>query len=270
MNESLVSVVMPAYNCEKFINQSIESVLAQTYTNWELIVVDDCSSDNTVGIVESYAEVDSRIKLFSLSRNGGPAAARNKAIEVSTGDYIAFLDSDDLWMPDKLEKQISFMEENKYNLTATAYSQILEDGTSNGYAVYPYKKASYNKVLYSGNPLGNSTVVFCAKRIGKFYVPEIKKRNDFALWLRILKTEKYAYGIQDILSKYRIRECSVSSGKKSLIKYQWYLYRHIEKLNIFKCIMAFVTLAYHWTLKPNKRKSGERNESNSHKHKFHK
>ncbi len=254
MNNPLVSVVMPAYNCSGFINQSIESVQNQTYENWELIIVDDCSSDNTVEIVESYAEGDSRIKLFSLSKNGGPAAARNKAIEVSAGDYIAFLDSDDLWVADKLEKQIGFMEKNGYNLTATAYSQMYEDGTSNGYAIYPYKKANYNKTLFSGNPLGNSTVVVCTKRIGKFYVPKIKKRNDFALWLRILKTEKYAYGMQEILSKYRIRECSVSSGKKSLIKYQWYLYRNIEELNLFKSVLAFATLAYHWVFKPRKRK----------------
>ncbi|MGB4386964.1 MAG: glycosyltransferase family 2 protein, partial [Caldicoprobacterales bacterium] len=125
--EGLVSIITPAYNCEKYIGETIESVLKQSYENWELIIVDDCSTDNTKSVVEEYIKRDKRIKYYSLDVNSGAAVARTKAMELASGEYIAFLDSDDLWMPNKLEKQISFMKANNYNFTCTSYEQVDEN-----------------------------------------------------------------------------------------------------------------------------------------------
>lgn len=158
MNSSLVSIIMPTYNCAKFIEESIESVLSQTYKNWELIIVDDCSNDNTEDIVKRYCETDDRIKYLKLDVNSGAAIARNKGIEQARGKYIAFLDSDDLWMDGKLEKQISFMEENNYNFTCTDYMQIDESGKPNGVIIKCKKKVDYNGVLLSC-PIGK--IVSC-------------------------------------------------------------------------------------------------------------
>lgn len=229
----LVSIIMPTYNCAEFIEESIISVIKQTYTNWELIIIDDCSTDNTEEVVKKYCKRDSRIKYLKLDENSGAAIARNKGIEQAQGKYIAFLDSDDLWMEEKLEKQISFMEQNKYNFTCTNYIQIDEKGKENGVIIKVKKKVDYNGVLLSC-PIGNSTVVYNAEELGKFEVPNIRKRNDDALWLQILKKEKYAYGLDEVLVKYRIRSNSLSSNKFDLIKYHWYLYREIEKLSIIR------------------------------------
>lgn len=231
--EDLVSIIMPTYNCAKYIGEAINSVLSQTYKNWELIIVDDCSIDNTEEVVKKYLEKDNRIKYFKLSVNSGPAVARNVALEKASGKYIAFLDSDDLWMEEKLEKQISFMKQNNYNFTFTSYIQINENGEENGVIIKAKKKVDYNGVLLSC-PIGNSTVIYNAEKLGKFEIPNIRKRNDYALWLQILKKEKYAYGLNEILAKYRIRKNSVSRNKLDLIKYHWYLYRKIEKLSILR------------------------------------
>ena len=233
--EGLVSIVTPAYNCGKYIGETIESVLKQSYENWEMIIVDDCSTDNTRSVVEEYTKRDKRIKYYSLDVNSGAAVARTKAMELASGEYIAFLDSDDLWMPNKLEKQISFMKRNNYNFTCTAYEQVDENGNSLNKVIKAKKKTDYNGVLLSC-PVGNSTVIYNAKNLGKFVVPNIRKRNDDALWLQILKKEKYIYGMPDILAKYRVRKDSISSNKLSLIKYHWKLYREIENLSILRSL----------------------------------
>lgn len=238
--DGLVSVIMPTYNCGSFIAESIESVIAQTYTNWELVITDDCSADNTAEVVSAYMAKDDRIKYFRLEKNAGPAGARNRSIEEAKGDYIAFLDSDDLWTPDKLEKQLAFMNANGINFCCTAYGRIDEAGAPLEKVSHPLRRADYNTVLYRSNPCGNSTVIFNAAAIGKFFVPDIRKRNDFALWLQVLKKEKYVYGFDEILCKYRIRSGSVSSNKLSLLKYHWFLYRKIEKLSIPKSIFALI------------------------------
>lgn len=233
MKEKLISVIMPTYNCAKFIGETIETVIAQTYKNWELIIVDDCSKDNTNEIVDKYILKDNRIKYHRLDTNQGAAMARTKAMELANGNYMAFLDSDDLWKNDKLEKQIKFMEENNYNFTCTAYEQIDENGESLNKIIKPKKKADYNRILLDC-PVGNSTVIYNIDKLGKFKVPNIRKRNDDALWLQILKNEKYIYGMNEILMKYRIRQNSISSNKIDLIKYHWQLYREIEHLSIFR------------------------------------
>lgn len=239
-NQPLVSVVMPAYNCEKFIAQAINSVIGQTYENWELFIIDDCSTDNTAELVNSFD--DKRIFYLKNADNSGPAVSRNMGIDAAKGEYIAFLDSDDIWLSEKLERQIGFMEENKVNFSCTAYGKIDSAGNVIGKKIVPYRKAGYKRCLYYGNCIGNSTAVYKVGE-GKIFVPQIRKRNDFALWLKVLKREKFCFGMKNVLSYYRVRENSISSDKKSLIKYQWELYRKVEKLPIAVCCLAFLTLA---------------------------
>lgn len=255
MVEKLVSIIMPAYNCADYIADSIRSVQAQTYRNWELIVADDKSSDSTVGIVRGIAADDNRICLLETDINLGPAAARNRAIDAAQGDYIAFLDSDDIWYPDKLQKQISFMEQNGYGFTYTAYEKIDDHGEPMGIVIPAPNSVNYSSMLYKGDPIGNSTVVYNAAELGKFYVPNIKRRNDFALWLRMMHDCDRAYGLKEILASYRVRAGSVSSVRNSeLLNYHWMLYREIEGLSTAKSAAAMTTLVFFKSVK----QTGER------------
>lgn len=229
MKEGLVSIIMPTYNCGKFIAETIKTVLEQTYTNWELVIVDDCSKDDTERVVKNFN--DSRIRYYKLEQNSGAAVARTTAMQKAEGEYMAFLDSDDLWKKDKLEKQLKFMKDNKYNFTCTAYEQVDEQGNKLGKTIKTKKKADYNRILLDC-PVGNSTVMYNASALGKFEVPNIRKRNDDALWLQMLKKEKYIYGMDDVLVEYRIRTNSISSNKLDLVKYHWKLYREIEHLSV--------------------------------------
>ena len=233
MEDKLVSIIMPTYNCAKFIGKTIESVIAQTYENWELIIVDDCSKDNTEEVVSKYK--DNRIKYHRLENNSGAAVARTEAMKKARGSYMSFLDSDDLWKKDKLEKQLEFMNKNNYNFTCTEYEQIDEEGNKLNKLIKVKKRADYNRILLDC-PVGNSTVMYNVEKLGKFEVPNIRKRNDDALWLQILKEEKYIYGMPDILMEYRIRSNSISSNKLSLVKYHWQLYREIEHLSVFRSV----------------------------------
>lgn len=178
--EELVSIIMPTYNCANFIDKSIESVINQTYKNWELIIIDDCSTDNTEEIVKKYIKEDSRIIYHKLPTNSGAAVARNHGIAMAKGSYIAFLDSDDLWAKDKLEKQLKFMKDNGYAFTFTSYAQIDENGNPNGVIIRAKEKVDYNGVLLSC-PIGNSSVIYNVDILGKFEIPNIRKRNDDAL-----------------------------------------------------------------------------------------
>lgn len=233
--EELISIITPTYNCGNFIGETIESVINQTYKNWEMIIVDDCSTDNTKEIVDNYSKRDSRIKYYCLEVNLGAAVARTKAMELAKGDYIAFLDSDDLWMENKLGCQIKIMKENNWNFTSTDYEQIDEDSKSLNKVIKTVSKIDYNRLLLDC-PVGNSTVMYNVKAMGKFEVPNIRKRNDDALWLQMLKKEKYIHGINKTLMKYRIRNNSISSNKLKVIKYHWILYRDIEHLSIIRSI----------------------------------
>lgn len=233
--KNLVSIIMPTYNCGAFIGETLESVLAQTYENWELIIVDDCSGDNTSEIVAEYAQKDSRIHYHLLQENSGAAVARTTAMGLAKGNYMAFLDSDDIWLPEKLEKQLKFMQENDYAFTCTAYEQIDEAGNSLNKVLKTIQKTNYNRMLLDC-PVGNSTVMYNVDKMGKFEVPNIRKRNDDALWLQMLKKEKYIWGMPDVLMQYRIRQNSISSNKFKVIKYHWILYREIEHLSVFRSI----------------------------------
>ena len=241
MSKDLVYIITPTYNCAKFIGATIESVLNQTYQNFEMIIVDDASKDNTEEVVKSFK--DKRIKYIRLSKNSGPAFARNRAMEEARGKYMAFLDSDDLWKREKLEKQINFIKKNKYKIICSDYEQIDEEGNKLNKIIPCKKKVNYNGILLSC-PVGNSTVFYDVSKLGKFKVPNIRKRNDDALWLQILKKEEYMYGQKEVLMEYRIRQNSVSSNKLSLIKYHWQLYREIEHLSVIRSVFHIVVWGF--------------------------
>ena len=228
---SKISVIVPAYNASKNIRECLDSIINQTYKDLEIIVVDDCSKDDTKEVVEKYMANDNRIKYECLETNSGAAVARTEAMKLARGEYMAFCDSDDLWMPDKLERQLAFMNENGYAFSCTAYEQIDEESKSLDRVIKTVKKTDYNRLLLDC-PVGNSTVMYNVGMMGKFEVPNIRKRNDDALWLTMLKKEKYIWGMPDVLMRYRIRKNSISSNKLSVIKYHWILYREIEHLSV--------------------------------------
>lgn len=230
-DSALVSIVMPTYNCAGFIAESIESAIAQTYPNWELIIIDDQSTDDTEERVREFSARDPRVRYSRLEKNSGAAVARTRGMEAAQGRYIAFLDSDDLWHPTKLERQLAFLNESGGAIVCTAYDQIDEVGHPIGKVLQPKRRATYNDVLLTC-PIGNSSVLYDAGRLGKFVVPDIRKRNDDALWLQMLKKEKYILGMAEVLMSYRVRANSISSNKLSLVRYHWILYRDIEKLSI--------------------------------------
>ena len=230
--EALVSIVMPAYNCEHFIGIALDSVINQIYQNWELLVVDDCSTDNTSQVVKEYIKKDNRVKYHKLDQNSGAAVARNKAIDLATGKYIAFLDSDDVWFPEKLTKQIGYMEEYTYSFTCTSYTKIDEQGEYLNRTIFAQRRRDYNGVLKTCP--GNSTVIYNAEKLGKFKIPDIKKRNDYVMWLQVIKKAKYLYGIEEPLGSHRIRTGGISANKKSLVGYHWKVYREIEDLSFLK------------------------------------
>lgn len=240
MKEELVSIIMPLYNSEKFIDITLKSVLNQTYQNFEILITDDLSKDDGVNKILEYQKKDSRIKLFKLKVNSGAGVARNNSIAEAKGRYIAFLDSDDLWKPNKLEKQIEFMKKNNCAFSFTEYEQISEDGLYLGNVRKVPKLLTYKEAIYY-NPIGCLTAIYDANKLGKVYMPSIRKRQDYALWLKILKKTD-GYGINENLASYRIRENSISSNKISLLKWHWKLYREEEKMNLFKS--AFHVLYY--------------------------
>lgn len=231
----LVSVIMPTYNCGKYIVEAIESVIKQTVSDWELWIVDDCSTDDTREIIHPYVEKYLNIHYVCLKQNSGPAVARTEGIRRATGKYVAFLDSDDVWYPEKLEKQIAFMERTGATFSATAYMQMDECGNRIGKICIPPRRMDYKKCIRLSNPIGNLTVIYNQQVLGKFEVPVIRKRNDFALWLQILKKTDYCYGMKEVLGSYRIgRTDSVSSNKLAQAKYHWQLYHEVEGHNLIR------------------------------------
>ncbi|MCI9582925.1 glycosyltransferase family 2 protein [Clostridiaceae bacterium] len=228
MNE-LISIVMPVYNSERFLSEAIESVQRQTYKNWELILVDDASTDNSAGIIEAFSKGENRIKYILLSENRGAAYTRNRAVREAKGEYIAFLDSDDRWLPEKLERQYHFMKDNQILFSCTSYEQLDETGKPTGRIIRPPQRADYKMALWE-NPVGTLSAMYNAEKLGKVYGPLIRKRNDYALWLKLLKKVRYVYGLDETLAQYRLRKNSLSRNKMSLITYQWKLYREIENL----------------------------------------
>lgn len=239
----MVSIVMPAYNCTNYIENTIRSVQKQYYENWELIIVNDCSTDDTEKKIKNYMEQEPRIKYAKNSVNSGAAISRNRAVELATGQYLAFIDSDDVWRPNKLEKQLNFMKKNGVSFSCTAYDKIDEKGNSLNRIITPFRKLNYDGIVR--HCPGNSTVVYDAKALGKYIIPNIRKRNDYVMWLQVIKKAKYLYGLNDVLSSHRVREGSISSNKISLIRFHWYVYRKIEKMSLFQSIY----LVGYWVMK---------------------
>ena len=229
--ESLVSIITPVYNGSATIKKTIESVINQTYKNFEMIIVNDASDDDTDKIIKNYEKKDNRIKLVTLSKKSGASVARNKAISKAKGKYIAFLDGDDLWKKDKLEKQIKFMEENNIYFSYTDYSYIDKDDNDMGIYRKCPKKMSYFRMLL-GDSVGCLTVIYNREKVGKIEIPKLQKRNDYALWCVILKKVKIGYKYNEILSLYRKNNNSLSSGRKyKLLKYHYQLHRKVNKFN---------------------------------------
>ncbi|SDZ55628.1 teichuronic acid biosynthesis glycosyltransferase TuaG [Evansella caseinilytica] len=244
----LISVITPAYNSEKFIGTAIDSVAAQTYSNWEMIIVDDGSTDKTINIIEKYKEKDNRIRLVQLKENSGPAVARNIAIREAGGRYLAFLDSDDQWLPEKLEKQLRFMQEKQIAFSFTKYKTINERGEDIGKIVPIPDKADY-KLLLKQNVIGCLTVMIDQEQTGEVQMVNIRTRQDYVLWLHLCKRGFSAYGLQEILSVYRLSDNSISSNKLKMAKQNWRVYREIEKLSLIKSIWYFMNYIYYKSIK---------------------
>lgn len=222
-DNGLVSIITPSYNCADFIERTILSVQKQTYTNWEMLITDDCSKDNSVEIIKKIATRDSRIKLFQLARNSGAGIARNNSIEQAQGKYIAFLDSDDMWMPEKLDKQIAFMEEKQCFFSYTSYMTIDGEDRQTGIVLAPNRHTfAQNK---RDSKVGFSTAMYNQEKLGKIFMPTIRKRQDWGLCMRILRVCKVAYGIKQPLAFYRKGHASLSKNKLSLVEYNVAAYK---------------------------------------------
>lgn len=229
---ALVSVIMPNYNGGKFLAETIGSVLAQTYRNWELLITDDCSTDGSAALIREYAEKDPRIKLFVQEKNGGAAAARNRSLNEAKGKWIAFLDSDDVWKPEKLERQLAFMGENGYAFSCTKYEHIDENSRPLGKVVVSPKVIGKHK-MFRYCYLGCLTVMYDAETVGLLQTDERigNGLNDYALWLKAVKKAK-CYYLDECLAAYRVRNSSLSHGKKArLIKEHYRLMRIGEGRN---------------------------------------
>ncbi|MDK9356974.1 glycosyltransferase family 2 protein [Lelliottia wanjuensis] len=247
MNE-LISIIMPSFNSAKTIGDTIDSIVGQSYTNWELLITDDCSTDETIDIVKRYAKKDSRIKLFCNAVNSGAAVSRNNSIENSAGDYLAFLDSDDRWLPNKLNDQLTFMiSYPERDFTFTAYELIDISSTKIGKIVDAQGdnlSFDYSDMLRKKATLGCSTVMFRKMAFPDYKMPLIRTGQDYALWLKLLKTGKKAYLINKVLTQYRILPNSISRNKFKKCKRQWQIYRSIEKLNIYQSSVSFAHYAW--------------------------
>ena len=225
----LVSIITPSWNCGKFVEETIQSILAQTYANWELLFQDDCSTDNTKEIVLAYAEKDARIKYACNAQNSGAAITRNKALKRAKGKWIAFLDSDDLWMPNKLEEQLKFMVDNNYAFSYHDYIEIDEDSQELG--VYVTGKHQVNKFdMYACCWPGCLSVIYNVDKIGLIQIQDVRKNNDTALWLRVIeKTNCYLF--PKMLGQYRRRRGSITPPSiKNRILWHYRLFREAENL----------------------------------------
>ncbi|SHI53241.1 glycosyltransferase family 2 protein [Lutispora thermophila] len=233
----LVSIITPCYNAEKYIKDTIESVLNQDYYNWELIIIDDCSSDNSKLIVEEYMKIDKRIKLISLDRNSGVAVARNTGINAANGRFIAFLDSDDLWYSNKLSKQVYFMKKNNYYFTHTGYELINNEGVRLNKVIRIPEELNYEEML-KGNSIGCLTVMLDRSVLKKIEMPNIK-HEDYATWLDITKSGIIAHGLDENLALYRKSKNSLSSNKLKAALWTWNIFRNRQKLSFIKSIKCF-------------------------------
>lgn len=242
-NNPLVSVITPAYNAERFLAGTIESVQQQTYTNWEMVIVDDQSTDRTWEIAKTYADQDSRIRMYRLEKNSGAAVARNTAMKHAKGRYIAFLDSDDQWFPEKLEKQLRFMQEKDIAFSFTKYIRMDEDGTLRDNVSKAPESVGYTDLM-KHCVIGCLTVMIDREKTGDMEMVNIRTRQDYAYWLALTKKGFRAYGLPEVLAKYRIVGNSISRNKLKAAQRQWYVYRQIEKENLLRSMYYFLHYAF--------------------------
>ena len=238
---NLVSIITPSFNSSRFVEECIDSVLSQTYDYWELLIVDDCSSDNSCDLIEKYN--DSRIVLIELEKNVGASEARNIALRKAKGKYIAFLDSDDMWMPTKLENQIYFMQQKDIAFSFSSYQPMSEDGNKLFSVIKAPNIITYSSYL-KNTIIGCLTVVINRDKTGEFEMPNIQSSHDMALWLLILKRGFKAYGLDKNLAKYRVVSTSNTASKWKAAKDVWIVYRKLENLNLIYSIWCFVNYAF--------------------------
>ena len=242
--ESSVSIITPMYNSEVFLSDTINSVLNQTHKNWELFLIDDCSTDNTLEIAQTFSKIHSNIMVLKNSTNLGAALSRNLGIEKSKGDFIVFFDADDLWKAKKLEKQLDFIKKDNCDVCFSSYELINEKGEKLNKIVKALPVLSYNKLLKS-NYVGNLTGLYDATTLGKIQTTNLRKRQDWLLWLQaIKKSGKPAKGIQESLAYYRVRKDSMSSNKLKLLKYNYWVYRKGLQFSIIKSIYFFILFLF--------------------------
>lgn len=243
---TLVSIVTATYNSSKEVTATYESILSQSLSNWEWIVTDDCSTDGTLEVLQELFQNDNRIKILENSENSGAAVSRNKSLKYVKGDFIAFIDSDDIWLPDKLEKQVKFMEENTIDFSFTAYELIDEQGAKLDIRVDTHLTGfvTYEDMLRKKATLGCSTVMLRRNAFKDVFMPLLRTGQDYATWLKLLKTGKNAFPLTNVLTQYRILPNSISRNKIKKAKRQWEIYTQIEKLSLCKSLEYFFFYAW--------------------------
>ena len=242
--KELISIITPVFNSEKYISEFIKSIQFQTYKNWELLITDDCSTDRTCELISNYAKRDKRIKLFKHKGNYGAGVARNNSIKHSKGNFIAFCDSDDQWVPTKLEIQIAFLKQNNLSFTYSAYDLINENGRYLK-TILPPKNLNY-KMILRNNYVGCSTAVYDVKKLGKLFMPDIRKRQDWVLWIKILEVVGETIGVSESLVLYRVSRDSISSNKISLLKYNFNVYKNELNFGFFKSFYMMLIFMYYY------------------------
>jgi glycosyltransferase involved in cell wall biosynthesis len=248
---ALVSIITASYNAEKFIAETIASVQSQTYQNWEMLITDDASTDNTCKIIDSIAQKDARIKLFKLNKNSGPAVARNNSIEKATGRFHAFLDADDVWFNFHLKDCVKFALDNNHAFVFASYKRNDDQLQPLHSDFVVPEKVDYFDILKT-NSISCLTALVDTQKLGKKYMPLVYKRQDMGLWLKYLKVCRNAYGIKKPHAIYRIRKQSLSRKKTELISHQWQFYRKVENLNIFQSFYYLICWMYFGYFKYNK------------------
>lgn len=243
LNKGLVSIITPAYNAGGHISETIESVLNQTYKNWEMIIINDCSKDNTLEIINEFAKKDKRIKIINLESNGGAANAWNQGFKVMEGEFLAFIDSDDLWVENKLEKQISFIESKGYPFVFSSYEWIDVNSKSLNKIIKAPKKISYKQMIKK-NDIGLLTVMIDLKKVKIDFIDPVNMAWDFLLWSNILKKGISAYGMEEVLGKYRILDGSASRNKKKAAKGIWEIYKNQFGFGLTKRLYLFIQYAF--------------------------
>lgn len=240
----LVSIVTPTYNSSRFIAETIDSIQKQTYGNWELLITDDCSTDDIERIVKSYSASDPRIRFFKLDRNSGPGVARNNSLKYAKGRFIAFCDSDDRWYPEKLEKQLRFMTGGDYALTYTSYDSCTDSGKICGRVECAPKITRKDIIRDCG--VGCLTAIYDRDKLGLRFFPVLRRRQDWCLWIDIISDVGAAYGLREPLALYRLRKNSTSSNKFRLLKYNYSVYRDFLKYShlrsawkLFGCFLPY-------------------------------